>query len=439
LFSIRRKIYPFVVPILLIILSAITIWKWPDLTRGVKEFKELKALFIILPIMPYAIFSIGILMGLRYNNSGLILSSFSLALSYFALSRCKSVPLANDLSGVSFYNATALLLPLNIAFFSMLTKRRIFTSIGVLSSALVMLQIFAVALLCHWPGSPGSSLLPIINEISAPIAKKLADISIKLHFVFQGNYFYGFENSLILPIFAFCGASVFFLIRFLFYQDVMLTGFAGALVAIFIGTTINRTPPSLMVYFSAGGLILIITIIEASFSMAYIDELTGIQGRRSLNEALMNLGHKYAIAMIDVDHFKKFNDTYGHKTGDQVLKMIASKLEKISGGAKIFRYGGEEFAAIFPGKSAAEAQPHLEKYRQSMASTPFIVRSKHRRNSKPKNSGRLKLSGQKQVQVTVSIGVAGSDKNLVDPEKVLKSADKILYKAKKAGRNRVMR
>jgi diguanylate cyclase (GGDEF)-like protein len=74
----------------------------------------------------------------------------------------------------------------------------------------------------------------------------------------------------------------------------------------------------------------------------YIDELTGLQGRRSLNETLYNLGRKYAIAMIDVDHFKKFNDTYGHKTGDQVLKMIAYKLERISGGAKTFRYGGEE-------------------------------------------------------------------------------------------------
>ena len=56
--------------------------------------------------------------------------------------------------------------------------------------------------------------------------------------------------------------------------------------------------------------------------MAYVDELTGLPGRRSLDQTLINLGKKYSIAMIDIDHFKKFNDTYGHDTGDQVLKII---------------------------------------------------------------------------------------------------------------------
>lgn len=188
----------------------------------------------------------------------------------------------------------------------------------------------------------------------------------------------------------------------------------------------------------AGGLSPMLAAFEVFFSMAYIDELTSLQGRRSLNETLLNQGSQYAIAMIDIDHFKKFNDTYGHKTGDQVLKMVASGLEKISGGAKTFRYGGEEFAAVFPGKTAREAWPYLEEYRQRVASTPFIVRSKGRRKSTAKQGGALKIEGRKTVQVTVSIGISSPDRHLNRPEKVLKAADKILYKAKKAGRNRVM-
>ena len=141
--------------------------------------------------------------------------------------------------------------------------------------------------------------------------------------------------------------------------------------------------------------------------------------------------------MIDIDHFKKFNDRYGHKTGDQVLKMVASKLRGVSGGAKIFRYGGEEFTAIFPGKSVEEAIPYLQEYRESMESSPFVVRSKIRRKSTSNNRGKSKLSGLKRVKVTVSIGVAELDKNHTNPEKVLKAADRKLYKAKKAGRNRV--
>ena len=142
--------------------------------------------------------------------------------------------------------------------------------------------------------------------------------------------------------------------------------------------------------------------------------------------------------MIDVDHFKKFNDTYGHKTGDQVLRMIAAQLQKMSGGAKTFRYGGEEFAAVFPGKSAEEAQVHLEHYRQTLATTPFVVRGRQRRKSSEQNRGKGSTAGQKAVKVTVSIGVAAPDKDLIHPEAVLKAADQILYKAKKAGRNRLM-
>jgi diguanylate cyclase (GGDEF)-like protein len=141
--------------------------------------------------------------------------------------------------------------------------------------------------------------------------------------------------------------------------------------------------------------------------------------------------------MVDIDHFKKFNDTYGHGTGDQVLKMVASKLRGMSGGAKTFRYGGEEFTAIFSGKSAEEAIPYLEQYRKSIESSPFVVRSRMRRRSTLKNRGKSKLSGLKRVKVTVSIGVAEPDKDLTNPEKVLKAADKTLYKAKKAGRNQV--
>jgi GGDEF domain-containing protein len=172
--------------------------------------------------------------------------------------------------------------------------------------------------------------------------------------------------------------------------------------------------------------------------MAYVDELTGLQGRRSLNETLLNLGSKYAIGMIDVDHFKKFNDTYGHKTGDQVLKMIAVHLSEISGGAKTFRYGGEEFAAIFPGKSLDEAEFHLERYRKRIEETPFVVRGKRRRKGNAKSRGKSNAANLKNVQVTVSIGVAAPDKKNTTPEKVIKAADKVLYKAKKAGRNRVL-
>jgi diguanylate cyclase (GGDEF)-like protein len=219
-------------------------------------------------------------------------------------------------------------------------------------------------------------------------------------------------------------------------KDIRTCGFFFASVAALLGVAFKSSEPATIFYFMAAGLILVITTIEASFSMAYIDELTRLPGRRSLNEMLLNLGKKYTIAMIDVDRFKKFNDTYGHKTGDQVLKMIAAQLGKISGGARTFRYGGEEFTAIFAGKSIEDALSHVEGFRKAIESTPFVVRGRERRRNNANNRGKKSGFTRKQVKVTVSIGLASPTGQATNPETVIKAADKKLYKAKKRGRNR---
>ena len=86
------------------------------------------------------------------------------------------------------------------------------------------------------------------------------------------------------------------------------------------------------------------------YHKAYLDELTNLPTRRALKEEMLKLGNRYTIAMLDIDHFKKFNDTYGHTVGDQVLKFTAALMKSTGGGGKAFRYGGEEFVIIFPGK-----------------------------------------------------------------------------------------
>jgi len=173
--------------------------------------------------------------------------------------------------------------------------------------------------------------------------------------------------------------------------------------------------------------------------MAFRDELTGLPGRRALNERMQRLGRNYVIAMTDVDHFKKFNDTHGHDVGDQVLRLGASRLSKVTGGGRAYRYGGEEFALVFAGKTAEECLPHLEAVREMIANYAIQLRDQ---NSRPQDdsAGRQRRSGSASatVSVTISIGVA---ERLIDhrnPEAVLKSADEALYSAKAAGRNCVV-
>jgi len=131
-----------------------------------------------------------------------------------------------------------------------------------------------------------------------------------------------------------------------------------------------------------------------------------------------------------------FNDRYGHDVGDQVLRMVASKLERVSGGGKAFRYGGEEFAVVFPGQSTADVIPHLESVRKAVQASCFVLRGPDRPRKKP-NTPRTQGGARRAVVVTVSIGVAERDDRNAKPDQVIRAADKALYRAKDAGRNQV--
>jgi len=190
------------------------------------------------------------------------------------------------------------------------------------------------------------------------------------------------------------------------------------------------------------GLILCISILRDSHSMAYRDDLTGLPQRRALNELFMSLGGDYAIAMIDVDHFKKFNDTHGHDVGDDVLKLVASRIDKVKDGGRAFRYGGEEFTVVYPSKVKEQALRSLEALREAIASYQMVVRAPRLARADGGESaaaerGKGAPPDAKKVSVTISIGVADKADRNESPDDVLKKADKALYQAKKAGRNRV--
>ncbi len=192
--------------------------------------------------------------------------------------------------------------------------------------------------------------------------------------------------------------------------------------------------------FSGCGISLITSLLNNSYSMAFQDELTGLLGRRALNDRMKGLGRQYVIAMIDVDHFKKFNDTYGHDTGDDVLKMVSKKIGDVGGGGIAYRYGGEEFCVLFPGKIADDCIPFLELIRKRVENHKMIVKNvKHRPKSAEtghKRRGRRAGSCTEiTVSVTISIGVAERNENLNRTDEVLKAADSALYIAKHDGRS----
>ncbi|MGS0694890.1 GGDEF domain-containing protein [Shewanella sp. 0m-4] len=181
--------------------------------------------------------------------------------------------------------------------------------------------------------------------------------------------------------------------------------------------------------------IYILTVLTDSYFLAYRDELTGLASRRALYNLVLSLGRKYSVAMLDIDHFKKFNDTYGHDVGDQVLKLVSSKIGGVRGGGKAFRYGGEEFTIIFPRKDASSTLDYLEEVREAIEEYDIVLRDEKRKSQSKATRGKAQQK-TKMVSVTISIGVAEhqSGENF---EQTMKRADVALYKAKKKGRNQV--
>ncbi len=178
----------------------------------------------------------------------------------------------------------------------------------------------------------------------------------------------------------------------------------------------------------------LLAVIIDAYYLAYRDDLTALPSRRALNQYALSLGRKYTVAMLDIDHFKKFNDTYGHDIGDQVLKLVAAKLAKVKGGGRVFRYGGEEFTVVFSGKDLASCIDELEILRQSIADYAIVIRQPQRSNKKSRKSA--SKSKNKTVGVTISIGVA-EHQSKAKFEQSLKLADEALYRAKNDGRNNV--
>ena len=163
-------------------------------------------------------------------------------------------------------------------------------------------------------------------------------------------------------------------------------------------------------------------------SLSNRDRLTNLANRGFFDESLARIGalasrsgEPVAVAMIDVDHFKRFNDTYGHLAGDVALCRVAGTLgESFRTTDLVARYGGEEFAGLFPGMNLEDATRRMEQLRQTIESTP------------------IKIDSSRTASVTVSVGIAVWPQDGVNLSEALALADLRLYQAKNTGRNRVV-
>ncbi|HWQ37936.1 MAG TPA: GGDEF domain-containing protein [Burkholderiales bacterium] len=412
---------PLTVPVSVLVLSGILTATAPRWAFGAITFS------------PYVVLGLATLIALWFNRGRAFFSLVSLLLAYLGMRLGQD---AGTFAARATFTAAAIFVPLNILLAALVVERGVFHFRSYRWAFVLVVEI----LLTAWVASAGAT------PLSGTAWHALLD-----HWLFRPAPT-PFLGRLLLAV-ALAVAIANAWSRPAAALDV---GIGGALVAIFVAFTWPVLNGVLPVFLSAAGTILLVAVLQESHRMAFRDELTGLPSRRALEEQLLGLGPVYSIAMVDVDHFKRFNDMHGHDTGDQVLKLIGARLGEITGGGKAFRYGGEEFSVLFPDKSLKEVLPHLEQLRETIANYRIAVRTgdrrKESRSSQDRRAPLARAGGGNlasalrarppgadpdALSVTVSIGVAERGESLTKPAAVIKAADEALYRAKQAGRNRV--
>ncbi|NVD07886.1 GGDEF domain-containing protein [Vibrio sp. JPW-9-11-11] len=369
----------------------------------------------IVSNLPLVLFSVAVVLGHVFKQSRIAMVACAMMLAYWIIQTRLQSPLSSGTTILELSLLAGLLPVALILVYSYKNANLLSRGFGIYCLILAMLVCWSyVTLTYFYEGgfeNINDTFLYVIPQVS------------KLPFILT---LYSLAMVLLLAI---CVLSQNRIIDSVVYTAVLLSSVTFVFFDI---TYISST------LFSLAGILLLVQLLSASYELAFMDTLTDIPGRLALESDMRHLGRRYTIAMLDIDHFKSFNDTYGHDTGDDVLKLVASKLKHVGGKAKVYRYGGEEFTVLFKGKTAQQAHEHLEQLRLSIECYEMVIRDQQKR---PKNDKQgSKTRGAKKdcdsVTITISIGVADSSESNKVSE-VLKSADSALYRAKQAGRNRV--
>ena len=397
------------------------------IAAGIVQSGALRGAGTVIDFFYYTAFGVGLLLAWRFHSSRVASALVVLflghrAIEFFAQGR---VPLAG--AGLTAFEAVSFLVPLNFVLLAVSRERGVTLAIAAPRLALLFVQSVFVAVICRPAPSAGSHLF---------------------HGAFFGRTWSAWTPIPQIALLVFVAVFAYLIVRLVSRPKPVENGFAWALLALFLALNIGGIGLAARAYVASAAIILVVSIIETSYAMAYHDELTGLPSRRAFNDSTLQLEAPYTVAVVDIDHFKSVNDTFGHETGDEVLCMVAGNLALVTGGGQPFRVGGEEFTILFPGKSQAAVMEHVELLRQTIEESPFRLRGNADRRSAPRgpdrrSSRRKKNTGARvkvqrgSLQVTVSIGVAEPHGEDMKVEEVLKLADQALYAAKRGGRNRV--
>ncbi len=366
--------------------------------------------------LPLIVLAFGLFFGWYLSSSRLILSLIVLALADRAVVLFSPIDLDPLSPGPVIFSATTLLVPLDLLALSIIKEEATSTWRGVLRLLWFLSQPFLVLWLCL-PEQSGFAyslqqlMFPTLRTSWTPIPQP--------------------------ALIAFGGAVLLVGVRFIVQHNPLDAGVFWALIASFTAFQGLSYGWSSSNFFSAGGLTLFLTLIQASHRRVYRDELTGVLGRSAYEEAVAGLGGKYTVAVLGIDQLKQYGNRHGRSVTEQVLRLIAPKISAVSRSAKVYRLAGEEFTILFPRKTATGTVADLDAMRRSVEETTLYLCGRDRvRESR----GSLHMRANDELLVvTASIGLAEAGYSSSSLSLVTRAAYRALYEAKILGGNLVKR
>ena len=377
---------------------------------------------ILLKYLPYGLSIVVIILGQQFVQGRIAMAATNLLIGYGIIQFYLQAPLEQD-TVRAYFTFLSFYWPLNFFLIYWLPERKLISQLGGLLAIIASIQIASVYLFVQFIDDYPQILSQYFSL--QPFGQDSEHIMSQWHI------------PMAITVFLLISSFILF-IHTLIKRDRSHCVLLACMIACVLVCAWFDSSNISSLFSSLIACALLVALLFNSHDLAFLDELTALPGRRALLNELKHCGKHYCIVMADIDHFKQFNDTHGHDTGDDVLRIVAQELGKVRGGGKAFRYGGEEFTLLFKRKTTEEAEPFIERIRKDIEDYPLMVRDQQTRPKIQSKKGRNSKSPAIQVQVTVSFGIA---QRLPEQrsEDVMKQSDLALYRAKEQGRNCISR
>lgn len=365
--------------------------------------------------LPYIVLTFGMVFGWYLASNRVMLSLLILGLADRAVVLFPPDDPDPASTGRILFAAVSFLVPVNLLGLSLVKEEAISTLRGVLRLAVVLVQPFAVLWLA----------MPDQTDLARSLQRALVPVDLPW-------------TALTQPaLMAFFGAIVLLGVRFVMDRNPLDAGSLWAVIASFTALQGLRYSWSPTNFFSTAGLILFFALVQASHRRAYRDELTGLLGKAAYDQAVAQLKGRYVLAVVGLDQLKQYGNQHGRPVSEQILRLLAPKIETAAGPGQVYRVSGEDLTLLFPRRTATDTLVVMDAVRKAVEQCRLELRGGTRVWETA--SGARPRAGADALLVTASIGMAEGEEGQRSLSLVTKAAYRALYEAKSAGGNLVRR